>query len=62
MKEVEGSWGDEVKAPVTSIQMILFCQADGTRKYVSSVRLSPLTRSVFHRGHSIEKKKRPYQP
>lgn len=61
MKEIEGSWGDEVKAPVTSVQMILFSQADGTRKYESSDRLSPLTRSVFHRGHSIEKK-RLYQP
>lgn len=52
MKEIEGSWGDEAKAPVTLEGMILFCQADGTRKHESSVRLSRLTHSVFHRGHS----------
>ncbi len=57
MKEIEGSWGDEATAPVTSEQMILFCLADGTRKHESSVRLSPLTHSVFHRGHSMGKKK-----
>lgn len=56
MKGIEGSRGDEAKAPITLEQMILFCQADGTRKQASSVRLSPLTLSVFRRGHSIEKK------
>lgn len=34
----------------------LFCRATGTRMCESSVRLSPLTCSVFHRGHSIDKK------
>lgn len=56
VKEIEGFWGGDVEAPVTSVQMVLFCQADGTRKYESSVRLSPLTHSVFHRGHCVEKK------
>lgn len=57
MKETQGSRGVEAEAAVNSEQMILFCQADGTRKHQSSVRLSPLTHSVFHRGHSKEKKK-----
>lgn len=57
MKETQGSRGDEAEAPVNSEQMILFCQADGTRKHQSSVRLSALTHSVFHRGHSKEEKK-----
>lgn len=56
MKETEGFWGDETKAPVTSVQMILFCQANGTRVPESSVRFSPCTHSVFHRGYSTEKK------
>lgn len=54
MKEIEGSWGDEANALVPSVQMILFCQVDGTRKQYSFI--SP--RSAFHRGNSIEKKKR----
>lgn len=58
MKEIEGSWGDEANALVPSVQMILFCQVDGTRKQYSFI--SP--RSAFHRGNSIEKKKGLYQP
>lgn len=54
MKEIEGSWGDEANTLVPSVQMILFCQVDGTRKQYSFI--SP--RSAFHRGNSIEKKKK----
>lgn len=57
IKETKGFWGDETKALVTSVQMILFCQANGTRVPESSVRLSPCTCSVFQRGYSTEKKK-----